>query len=77
MRLMLRSHFPLLRNKEEKDNICLFFTLLSCFLCSGFCRMKIFQTYLGCIQAYLSAIVVYLYAHDFKEAEKCYNDCSQ
>lgn len=28
-------------------------------------------------KAYLSAIVVYLYAHDFKEAEKCYNDCSQ
>ncbi|XP_031262391.1 gamma-soluble NSF attachment protein [Pistacia vera] len=28
-------------------------------------------------KAYLSAIVVYLYAHDFKQAEKCYNDCSQ
>lgn len=28
-------------------------------------------------KAYLSAVVVYLYAHDFKEAEKCYNDCSQ
>lgn len=28
-------------------------------------------------QAYLGAIIVYLYAHDFKQAEKCYNDCSQ
>lgn len=28
-------------------------------------------------QAYLSAIIVYLYANDFKQAEKCYNDCSQ
>ncbi|KAK7411733.1 hypothetical protein VNO78_03171 [Psophocarpus tetragonolobus] len=28
-------------------------------------------------KAYLSAIVIYLYAHDFKQAEKCYNDCSQ
>ncbi|XP_024022820.1 gamma-soluble NSF attachment protein [Morus notabilis] len=28
-------------------------------------------------KAYLSAIVIFLYAHDFKEAEKCYNDCSQ
>ncbi|CAH1448734.1 unnamed protein product [Lactuca virosa] len=28
-------------------------------------------------KAYLSAIIVYLYAHDFKEAEKCYNDCCQ
>ncbi|XP_044507464.1 gamma-soluble NSF attachment protein-like [Mangifera indica] len=28
-------------------------------------------------KAYLSAIVVYLYGHDFKQAEKCYNDCSQ
>ncbi|XP_062161456.1 gamma-soluble NSF attachment protein [Alnus glutinosa] len=28
-------------------------------------------------KAYLSSIIVYLYAHDFKEAEKCYNDCSQ
>ncbi|KAM7505728.1 hypothetical protein LguiB_004632 [Lonicera macranthoides] len=28
-------------------------------------------------KAYLSAIIVYLYAHDFQEAEKCYNDCSQ
>lgn len=28
-------------------------------------------------QAYLSAIIIYLYAHDFKQAEKCYNDCSQ
>ncbi|XP_057971529.1 gamma-soluble NSF attachment protein [Malania oleifera] len=27
-------------------------------------------------KAYLSAIIVYLYTHDFKEAEKCYNDCS-
>ncbi|CAI8585455.1 unnamed protein product [Vicia faba] len=27
--------------------------------------------------AYLSAIIVYLYAHDFQQAEKCYNDCSQ
>ncbi|KAL5078689.1 hypothetical protein RYX36_007110, partial [Vicia faba] len=26
--------------------------------------------------AYLSAIIVYLYAHDFQQAEKCYNDCS-
>nr|GLL43887.1 gamma-soluble NSF attachment protein isoform X1 [Ipomoea trifida] len=31
----------------------------------------------GTICAYLSAIIVYLYAHDFKEAEKCYNDCCQ
>ncbi|XP_052732270.1 gamma-soluble NSF attachment protein isoform X2 [Vigna angularis] len=28
-------------------------------------------------KAYLSAIVIYLYADDFKQAEKCYNDCSQ
>ncbi|KAJ8758812.1 hypothetical protein K2173_000533 [Erythroxylum novogranatense] len=28
-------------------------------------------------KAYLSAIVVYLYAHDLKQAEQCYNDCSQ
>lgn len=28
-------------------------------------------------KAYLSAIIVYLYTHDFKQAEKCYNDCSQ
>ncbi|KAL5100776.1 hypothetical protein RYX36_005103 [Vicia faba] len=28
-------------------------------------------------KAYLSAIIVYLYAHDFQQAEKCYNDCSQ
>lgn len=28
-------------------------------------------------KAYLSAIIVYLYANDFKQAEKCYNDCSQ
>ncbi|GLJ40160.1 hypothetical protein SUGI_0823620 [Cryptomeria japonica] len=28
-------------------------------------------------KAYLSAIIVYLYAHDFKQAEQCYNDCSQ
>ncbi|KAI8524621.1 hypothetical protein RHMOL_Rhmol13G0162900 [Rhododendron molle] len=28
-------------------------------------------------EAYLSAIIVYLYANDFKQAEKCYNDCCQ
>ncbi|GMY38034.1 gamma-soluble NSF attachment protein [Fagus crenata] len=28
-------------------------------------------------EAYLSAIIVYLYARDFKQAEKCYNDCAQ
>ncbi|KAK6932029.1 hypothetical protein RJ641_001653 [Dillenia turbinata] len=28
-------------------------------------------------KAYLGAIIVYLYAQDFKQAEKCYNDCSQ
>ncbi|XP_010941574.1 gamma-soluble NSF attachment protein [Elaeis guineensis] len=28
-------------------------------------------------KAYLSAIIVYLYAHDFQQAQKCYNDCSQ
>lgn len=28
-------------------------------------------------KAYLSAIIIYLYAHDLKQAEKCYNDCSQ
>ncbi|PHT89865.1 Gamma-soluble NSF attachment protein [Capsicum annuum] len=28
-------------------------------------------------KAYLSSIIVYLYAHDFKQAEKCYNDCCQ
>ncbi|KAH9315492.1 hypothetical protein KI387_024119, partial [Taxus chinensis] len=28
-------------------------------------------------KAYLSAIIVYLYAHDFKQSEQCYNDCSQ
>jgi gamma-soluble NSF attachment protein len=29
------------------------------------------------IQAYLSAIIIYLYAHDFQQAQKCYNDCSE
>ncbi|GAA0156291.1 membrane traffic protein [Lithospermum erythrorhizon] len=28
-------------------------------------------------KAYLSAIVVYMYAHDFVQAEKCHNDCCQ
>ncbi|ONK61400.1 uncharacterized protein A4U43_C08F29510 [Asparagus officinalis] len=28
-------------------------------------------------KAYLSAIIIYLYAHDFNQAQKCYNDCSQ
>ncbi|KAJ3693557.1 hypothetical protein LUZ60_009037 [Juncus effusus] len=28
-------------------------------------------------KAYLSAIIIYLYAHDFEQAQKCYNDCSQ
>ncbi|CDP04162.1 unnamed protein product [Coffea canephora] len=28
-------------------------------------------------KAYLSAIIVYLYAHDFQQAEKCHNDCCQ
>ncbi|PRQ29868.1 putative NSF attachment protein [Rosa chinensis] len=28
-------------------------------------------------KAYLSAILIYLYIHDVKQAEKCYNDCSQ
>eukprot|EP00249_Psilotum_nudum_P016350 c25778_g1_i1 orf=133-1035(+) len=28
-------------------------------------------------KAYLSAIIVYLYAHDFVQAEQCYNDCSE
>ncbi|KAK2634580.1 hypothetical protein Ddye_029372 [Dipteronia dyeriana] len=28
-------------------------------------------------KAYLSAIIVHLYAQDIKQAEKCYNDCSQ
>ncbi|XP_074571114.1 gamma-soluble NSF attachment protein-like [Curcuma longa] len=28
-------------------------------------------------KAYLSAIIVYLYMHDFQQAQKCYNDCSQ
>ncbi|KAL9257024.1 Gamma-soluble NSF attachment protein-like protein [Drosera capensis] len=28
-------------------------------------------------KAYLGAVVVYLYAHDLKQAEKCFNDCSQ
>ncbi|MED6119321.1 hypothetical protein PIB30_010833 [Stylosanthes scabra] len=28
-------------------------------------------------KAYLSAIILYLYANDNKQAEKCYNDCSQ
>lgn len=28
-------------------------------------------------KAYLSAIIVYLYAHDLGQAEKCYGDCSQ
>uniref|UniRef100_A0A7N0V8M1 Gamma-soluble NSF attachment protein n=1 Tax=Kalanchoe fedtschenkoi TaxID=63787 RepID=A0A7N0V8M1_KALFE len=28
-------------------------------------------------KAYLSAIIVYLYANDFKQAEKCFNDCCQ
>jgi len=28
-------------------------------------------------KAYLSAIIVYLYAHDFGQAQTCYNDCSQ
>nr|CAB3488290.1 unnamed protein product [Digitaria exilis] len=28
-------------------------------------------------KAYLSAIIIYLYAHDFQQAQKCYNDCSE
>ncbi|GFP95845.1 gamma-soluble nsf attachment protein [Phtheirospermum japonicum] len=28
-------------------------------------------------KAYLSAIIVYLYAHDFHQVEKCHNDCCQ
>ncbi|KAL7194133.1 hypothetical protein ACSBR1_034533 [Camellia fascicularis] len=28
-------------------------------------------------KVYLSAIIVYLYANDLKQAEKCYNDCCQ
>nr|DAD43652.1 TPA_asm: hypothetical protein HUJ06_001882 [Nelumbo nucifera] len=28
-------------------------------------------------KAYLGAILVYLYSHDLKQAEKCYNDCCQ
>ncbi|KAG9439629.1 hypothetical protein H6P81_019794 [Aristolochia fimbriata] len=28
-------------------------------------------------KAYLSAIVVYLYAHDLSQAQKCYDDCCQ
>nr|KYP55109.1 Gamma-soluble NSF attachment protein [Cajanus cajan] len=28
-------------------------------------------------KAYLSAIIIYLYAHDFKQAQQCYNDCYQ
>ncbi|KAL2553269.1 Gamma-soluble NSF attachment protein [Forsythia ovata] len=28
-------------------------------------------------KAYLIAIIVYLYAHDFQQAEKCYNNCCQ
>ncbi|XP_071698000.1 gamma-soluble NSF attachment protein [Rutidosis leptorrhynchoides] len=28
-------------------------------------------------KAYLSAIIVYLYMHDFKQADQCYNDCCQ
>lgn len=28
-------------------------------------------------KAYLSAVIVYLYAHDLKQAEQCFNDCSQ
>ncbi|GMY38037.1 gamma-soluble NSF attachment protein [Fagus crenata] len=35
------------------------------------------QILLPCHLAYLSAIIVYLYARDFKQAEKCYNDCAQ
>ncbi|KAI4963387.1 hypothetical protein ZWY2020_014175 [Hordeum vulgare] len=27
-------------------------------------------------KVYLSAIIIYLYAHDFQQAQKCYNDCS-
>ncbi|KAH0451483.1 hypothetical protein IEQ34_018782 [Dendrobium chrysotoxum] len=28
-------------------------------------------------KAYLSAIIVYLYLHDFKQAQKCYDDCTK
>ncbi|KAA8537091.1 hypothetical protein F0562_029569 [Nyssa sinensis] len=42
----------------------------------GLAADKCNATYSQC-KAYLSAIIVYLYAHDFKQAEKCYNDCSQ
>ncbi|KAG8043505.1 hypothetical protein GUJ93_ZPchr0458g22389 [Zizania palustris] len=28
-------------------------------------------------KGYLSAIIIYLYAHDFQQAQKCYNDCSE
>lgn len=47
-------------------------TLLRWGLAADKCNAKNSQC-----KAYLSAIIVYLYAHDFKQAEKCYNDCSQ
>ncbi|KAL2971202.1 hypothetical protein AAZX31_15G182000 [Glycine max] len=42
----------------------------------GFAADKCNATNSQC-KAYLNAIVIYLYAHDFNQAEKCYNDCSQ
>lgn len=47
-------------------------TLLRWGLAADKCNAKNSQC-----KAYLSAIIVYLYTHDFKQAEQCYNDCSQ
>jgi tetratricopeptide (TPR) repeat protein len=41
----------------------------------GLAADKCGATYSQC-KAYLGAIVVYLYAHDLNQAQKCYNDCS-
>ncbi|CAL5416625.1 unnamed protein product [Camellia sinensis] len=42
----------------------------------GLAAEKCNATHSQC-KVYLSAIIVYLYANDLKQAEKCYNDCCQ
>lgn len=48
----------------------------ACLLSLALAADKSNATHSQC-KAYLSAIVVYLYAHDFVQAEKCHNDCCQ
>ncbi|KAM7264701.1 hypothetical protein ACFE04_002384 [Oxalis oulophora] len=41
----------------------------------GLAADKCSATHSQC-KAYLGAVVIYLYAHDLNQAQKCYNDCS-